>query len=305
MPINQSVRKGCLIGFVLGDVLGAPFEGGFVERLLWAVIGRRLNGEMRYTDDTQMSLDLLESLKSCNGFSASDVAVRFASGYHWSRGYGPGTSKVLRKIKKGMPWEEARFSAFSKGSWGNGGAMRAPVIAIYYCADETVERILLLSREQAAITHAHRDAQDGAALIAAVVFYVLKYFPVFGKLKILNMAINAVQMDELWRSRIEIALEWTGLQDNEHPKAKVVAQKLGNGTAAIDSCVTAIYIAFRCLDKEFSELLDFSRECGGDVDTICSMAGAIYGAANGYRPFEIYEDIAIENKDKILKLAAC
>ena len=304
MECSVEKKQGCLFGMALGDALGAPYEGGVLERLLWRIIRRNSKGEIRYTDDTQMSLDLFESLDICKKFSANDAARRFASGYHWSRGYGPGTGKVLKKIKNGMSWEKARFSAFPKGSWGNGGAMRAPIIASYYYSDKTVERVVSLAREQAAVTHAHKDAQDGAALVAAVVFYAFKMYPGVDKINILNNAIDVVNLDDRWISRYQIAIEWLNLEFNKSPEAKKVAAHLGNGVAAIDSCVTAIYIALRYLDGEFSELLEFSRECGGDVDTICSMAGAIFGAANGYSAFKNFENIPLENRNKILLLSS-
>ena len=50
-------------GFVYRDRIGAGHEGGFVERLLWRIIGRTRRGERRWTDDTQMSLDVAESLR--------------------------------------------------------------------------------------------------------------------------------------------------------------------------------------------------------------------------------------------------
>ena len=52
---------GCFLGLAIGDAFGAPFEGGFIERLLWKVIGKTKDGKQRYTDDTQMSIDLANS----------------------------------------------------------------------------------------------------------------------------------------------------------------------------------------------------------------------------------------------------
>ncbi len=49
--------EGCLLGLALGDALGARFEGGIAERALWWFIGTTREGHMRWTDDTQMSLE--------------------------------------------------------------------------------------------------------------------------------------------------------------------------------------------------------------------------------------------------------
>ncbi len=47
--------QGCLLGLSLGDALGARYEEGILERLLWRVIGKTSQGEMRWVDDTQMT----------------------------------------------------------------------------------------------------------------------------------------------------------------------------------------------------------------------------------------------------------
>ena len=53
---------GTFIGLSLGDALGAPFEGGLIERFLWKFFSKTPTGKMRWTDDTQMSIDLAESI---------------------------------------------------------------------------------------------------------------------------------------------------------------------------------------------------------------------------------------------------
>ena len=38
--VIQDQFRGCLLGLALGDAMGAPFEGGFPERLVWKIIGK-------------------------------------------------------------------------------------------------------------------------------------------------------------------------------------------------------------------------------------------------------------------------
>ena len=54
--------SGCFYGLALGDALCAPYEGGFLERGIWKLFGKTKAGKIRYTDDTQMSLDVAHSL---------------------------------------------------------------------------------------------------------------------------------------------------------------------------------------------------------------------------------------------------
>ena len=49
---------GTFIGLSLGDALGAPYEGGFIERFLWRFFSKTPRGKMKWTNDTQISIDL-------------------------------------------------------------------------------------------------------------------------------------------------------------------------------------------------------------------------------------------------------
>ena len=124
--------KGCFLGLAAGDALCARNEGGFAERLLWRLIGKTNVGELRFTDDTQMSLDIANSFIKHGTIIQDKLAEEFTNSYRWSRGYGPGAGKILKRIKKGMPWHKANVSVYKDGSFGNGAAMRAPVLALCY-----------------------------------------------------------------------------------------------------------------------------------------------------------------------------
>lgn len=92
-----------------------------MERLVWRMIGRTSDGCLRWTDDTQMALDLAESLLDEGGIRPEALAKRFASSYHWSRGYGPGAARALKRIRRGEPWESAVRAVYAEGSYGDGG----------------------------------------------------------------------------------------------------------------------------------------------------------------------------------------
>ena len=131
---------GSVLGLALGDAFGAPYEGGVLERAAWALIGKR-KGRRRWTDDTQMTIDVIESLVACGDIDQDDLARRFARSYRWSRGYGPGAAKVLKRIRRGQHWEAASSSAYRDGSFGNGGAMRAPAVGLFFSTDGEEELV--------------------------------------------------------------------------------------------------------------------------------------------------------------------
>lgn len=280
-PIPTGHFEGCLLGLALGDALGAPREGGPLERLLWALIGKTAQGQMRWTDDTQMSLDVADSLLACGGLDANDMAQRFARSYRFSRGYGPGAARLLKRIRRGQDWQSASLSIYPGGSFGNGGAMRAPVFALFHAAQpQALPSAVQLGTR---ITHAHPLGQEGALLVAQATRLALSGSS--GVQLLEGLRENATQAPFV--QALELALRWLrGDTPQEGPQeappdARQVRRQLGNGIEATRSCVTAIYLAARFLAQPFEAMLGFIARCGGDVDTIGAMAGAIWGAARG------------------------
>ena len=87
----------CLLGLAYGDAICAAYEGGIIERLLWRLIGRTKANELRFTDDTQMSLDIAQSFITQGKLDQNKLAYAFAKSYQWSRGYGPSAAKILKE----------------------------------------------------------------------------------------------------------------------------------------------------------------------------------------------------------------
>ncbi len=293
--MNRERFEGCLLGLALGDALGAPFEGGPIERFVWRVIGKTRSGETRWTDDTQMSLDVAESLVSRRAVDPDDLARRFAASYRWSRGYGPGTAKLLRRIARGADWREANRSVYSNGSFGNGAAMRAPMVGLFWSArpHELVEA----ARGSACVTHSHPLGIEGAVMIAAATAEA-----VAGKsaLRILEAAVAHCETAP-FIERLDIVRAWLGSDQASVPRE--VSKRLGHGIAAAESCVTALYVALRFLPRTFGEMHEFVVACRGDVDTIGAMAGAIWGAANGVSSLPSIPLRRLEQRDRLLAVA--
>jgi ADP-ribosylglycohydrolase len=287
--------SGSLLGLALGDALGAPHEGGVLEQLLWRAVGTTGDGLMRWTDDTQMSLDLADSLIALGKIDCDDIARRFAAGYRWSRGYGPGAAKVLKRIARGQDWRQANRAIYPQGSFGNGAAMRAPVLGLYLA--RRTSGLLDAVTQVSSITHVHPLAINGALLVAAATAHALT-FP--EPVAIIQALIDTCDV-EPYCGQLGIALAW--LQAGEQPDARAVAAQLGNGIAATLSCVTSIYIALRFLNQPFLDMQRFVVQVKGDVDTIGAMAGAIWGAANGLDKIPHALLLKLEQRERLLQTA--
>ncbi|RWX43249.1 ADP-ribosylglycohydrolase [Candidatus Electrothrix aarhusensis] len=287
--------RGAVLASALGDAFGAPYEGGIAERLLWRVLGR-WRGKRRWTDDTQMSIDVIESLQACKKVEQNDLARRFADSYKWSRGYGPGAGKMLKRIRQGESWKIANRTVYPNGSFGNGGAMRAAPIGLFYGA-ERERRLVQAVRDATVVTHAHPAGQDGAVIIALTTALVYLDRPVQEIFKRLRLYIQTVEL----QNRLAVAEEMLRAKHPVLPKQ--VARELGNGIKAKDSCVTALSIGLALRKAPFSDFLGYIREVGGDTDTIGAMAGAIWGAACGYRQLPEYLLKRLEQRQFLEELA--
>ncbi len=287
--------QGCLLGIALGDAMGAPHEGGPLERFVWRLIGRTRDGKRCWTDDTQMTIDLAESWFANHGVNQDDLARRFAQSYRWSRGYGPGAAKLLKTIRRGEDWRQANRAIFRTGSFGNGAAMRAPILGLL---SSDLSDVFAAARQTAEITHAHPNGILGAELLAGVAHLLANSH---ARDASLQTTARGLPLSNEFRSRIEVATTWLSQKHDASPA--MVRRELGNRASAHESCVTGVYIALRFLDAEFQELLDFAIACRGDVDTIAAMAGALWGTVRGFSalPKELLDKL--EDKDRLLDLA--
>lgn len=270
---EKSQFTGCFLGLAVGDALGAPYEGGFIERQLWRLIGRTPRGKKRYTDDTQMSIDVARSFLKEGTLHQEPLAQAFASSYHWSRGYGPSAAKILNGISKGKSWRDLNRLRYREGSLGNGAAMRASVVAL--CHPRNDEALKEYVTKSAEITHAHPLAIEGAHLIAVATCLALEKAP---NEKIL-VTLESRTESGIYRSKLKQVKEFCRGTSTVSPQA--IRAGLGNGALAIDSCITAVFFSLRYRNLELQEMLRAIWRVGGDTDTIGAMAGGLWGAMNG------------------------
>lgn len=292
MDNRESCYVGCLLGLATGDAMGAPYEGGWFERLIWRLMGKTSDGCLRWTDDTQMALDLAESVLANGALYQDELASRFAESYRWSRGYGPGAARILAQIRKGLNWREAARKIYKDGSYGNGAAMRSPVIALFFPG--RLDQLVVNASAAAEITHAHPIGIDGAVLVAVATSQLLARRSIKEVLDTIAAKIATAEM----RAPFQVACDW--LENDTRPEVSTVVNRLGNSIVAHKSCVTALYIALRFLHADFSEMMQFIISCGGDVDTLGSMAGGLWGVYNGC---EHLPTIKLEQRERLIDTA--
>ncbi len=293
MTGSESSFTGCLLGLALGDALGAPFEGHGPFAAEVETLFNRLPPALRYTDDTEMAIGVAESLAAKGGFDAEHMARRFAENFNPARGYGPGTIAVLGMIKRGVPWHAANRAVFPEGSFGNGAAMRAAPIGLFFAED--LERLKEVTFIASSITHDHALAKEGALLITHAVSGIIR-----GRSnnEILDELSGTIETEE-YRGKLDAIRELL----KAPASTETVIERLGHSVLAQESAPTALYAYMRG-GTDYPETVRLCISIGGDTDTICAMAGALSGARAGFEgiPPELIE--RLEDSDRILDLAS-
>ncbi|XP_013392919.1 poly(ADP-ribose) glycohydrolase ARH3 [Lingula anatina] len=307
---------GCLVGAVLGDCLGSPFEGSDcvtydeVERISLNMGKSTRSSRHRFTDDTAMTRSLAASLIEHNGFNAKDMATRFTDEFFRdsARGYGYNVTTVFQAWKDETyddVFQPAREQFQGSGSYGNGGAMRiAPVPLFGY--NFTEAKLQELAEQTTLLTHTHPDALSGAILQSFAIHQALhETSEVLDTQKFLDGLIEKMNKVEDNSEGVSRRPKRPS-EEEPHPycfklekikefltkdeaDTRDVVYELGTDVSALGSVPTAVFAFLWChkerkgLEKwsPFEQTIIHSISLGGDTDTIASMAGAIAGAYYG------------------------
>lgn len=201
MTTYEGKCVGIILGGMLGDALGSPWEGEssssiekevpegpfdfFDHRNLTDVklsaalanidLGNSRVGE--YTDDTELLMALADSLIQAKGINTKLTSL--ITCWWWSSkphigGFSAGTFQKLEKLKKGFEISDLTDQN-EGGSWGNGAPMRiAPLGAAYReLIHENPEKMREIVTEAIKFTHTHEEAIDASVMITCTVSWLL------------------------------------------------------------------------------------------------------------------------------------
>lgn len=266
--------QGCLLGLAVGDGLGAPWEGipgdmlhtlGPADRIVEHAEQRTL----KYTDDTQMTIGVVETLLAHGTIDIDALAHAFAANYHPGRGYGSGTRQIIDAITTGEDWQTLAATIFEgQGSLGNGAAMRVAPLGVLFAHD--LERVVDEAERSAEPTHTHPIGIDGARLMAVAAALAARSAKRFKRREFLEGLVSYAETDEFqWQLDHALQLE---------PFESLIA--FGNSIEAHRSVTTAI-VCFCDSPDDYSAAISRAIGQGNDIDTLAAMTGALCGARLG------------------------
>lgn len=287
---------GCMVGLAVGDAVGFVVEGhgpelcraylrDVIDHRQFKNLGRGQFPFGQYSDDTQLSRELLCSYVSRKEFDVEGFAMRlgaiFAS--HRIVGRGRSTDASAKRIVVGDPLDK---TGEPSPAAGNGSAMRAGPIGLIFAHDR--ETLLSASFAQSYITHQDSRCGAGSAVIAGAVARSVREETENPFDFINDLALLAREFDEGFAEAVMSLHEWCRLEPDEALQ-KIRVAGLQPGTESdwpgvspfvVPSVLWAVYSFLRSPD-DFLQVLHTAIACGGDVDTTACMACAIAGANVG------------------------
>lgn len=276
---RQEQATAILLGLAIGDALGYPVEFSQMHQIK-AKYGEQGIQEppspvALYSDDTQMTLALVEGLLAAGLDAPLDVQMKAVADQFviWkhspenNRAPGNTCMRALSRYEEGAFWRDAGIVE----SKGCGSCMRVAPLGYFYQHD--VDRLREVAVASGEITHRHPAAI--AASIAGA--YLVK------------LALDGVAPENYIR---EVMAFTEGISD-EHDQAllrvghvlgwtdeEAAMNHLGQGWVAEESIALALYCILRYPD-DYVACMRRAANSPGDSDSIACIAGGIMGARLG------------------------
>ena len=268
-----------LTGLAIADALGMPFETQPHDSpALLAWDGSYGSSEYhklgpgQWTDDTQMSLALANSLLENRAYLPINVADSYLKWFKSGdcRGIGTNTKRAMQNLEMGVSFLASGIPLAE----GNGTAMRAAPIGVAF--RKSTEHVVFLSGFDSAITHASAEAMNGSTAVALAVAHL-----VLGGARI---SLIPTLLPYLTTSRVKAKLE-------------ALASPRPNITAHVADTLEAAFYAFMST-RSFTEAVETAIRYGGDTDSVGAITGALAGAYYGYEniPKSYIEKLELSNE---------
>ena len=285
MTVSASKKKAGLLGLLLGDAAGVPFEFNSPEAIASLPIGAidfppRLPPEFNrahlsapqgaWSDDGAMALALLDSLTQKDGLDMADLSARFLA---WKGGeYAPGgiifdignqVRKGLARIEKGADPHQAGPNMETDN--GNGSLMRVLPLALWHQGPN--EELVEYAHLQSLPTHGHLRAGVVCALYCLWARELLN-----GSRDGFDEALDALEAVYMEQGNVDALKELhVVLNDEARPP---------RGTGYVVDTLWSVRQAFLSSAK-FEEVIQNAIGLGNDTDTVAAISGGLAGIRGG------------------------
>lgn len=280
MPTLSERIEGGLLGLLVGDALGVPYEFhppqeipslAEIEMTPPASFRRAHAGVPpgTWSDDGAHALALLASLLDRGALDMRDLGARLVAWYQSGElavdgkvfDVGIQTSEAIRRLMAGTPADQAGPS--DERANGNGSLMRVLPLALWHQGDDAA--LVADAHRQSLVTHGHLRSQVCCALYCLWARYTLREAP--EPWRVATATLRAIY----GRNSAEYAeLEWSVRPDDPLD---------GHGSGYVVDCLRSARLAMEAGDYE--QVVKAAIALGHDTDTTACVAGGIAGIRDG------------------------
>lgn len=304
----MSIWKSGIMGVVVGDALGCPVQFESREEVArHPVTGMRGYGTFNlpagsWTDDSSLTLALLESIRRKGGIDCADIMDNFVrwldDGAFTPFGYaydiGRGTMNAIRKYKRDHMPDKA--GSTDETNNGNGSLMRI-MPAVLYGIDRGLQdgEAIGIIHAVGSLTHAHIRANIGCGLYYFMAASILKG----------SGALAARLQEGLDKGFAFYGKRPADREDLEYYRrlrdlngfAALPAGEIRGTGYVVDALEAAVW-ALLATDSFASALLK-AVNLGDDTDTVAAIAGGLAGLYYGYEAIPADWLAALQRRDWI------
>lgn len=327
--VNRDQIRGLFIGVAAGDALGKPLENvslevknekyGRVTTYVRPDGHKWFDGQEAgtWTDDTQLTLLVADSLITHKGFEVWDMALRHVE--YWKRegdlGFGPTTREAIKKLASGIHHSRSGISNNPKHGVGNGISMKVAPLGAFrispWCKKLTYanEYFDYRLKDFTLMTHYTGMAVESAfAHIMAVGycleheiedFSIVEFCHLFNSIKTLEKIPYGSDTDNLKLRLSKLFYQPIPIYDLT---PQDIINNFGGGSSYVYNSLPFIYAFFLRNAASIETLYDVVN-AGGDTDTNGSIVGGLLGALNGMCIFPKHLIDGLWQKDRILATA--
>lgn len=273
---------GSILGLALGDALGTSVE--FKKRDSFPPLDDIVGGGPfnlqpgEWTDDTSMTLCLIDSYLACGQHDASDQLNRYTNWWQHGENSATGTCfdighTVETALRKYSITGDTDCATNDELSAGNGSLMRIAPVAIFYSPYRgfTLEQALNMAKLCSQTTHAEQRCIDACQLMVCLLYKIFEQSDLsLNKLALLNSIKGDLQ----------------GL----HPEIQAIANgkyfdKTRDEIKSSGFVVHSLEAALWCFynTNTFKQGALLAANLGEDADTIAAIYSQLAGAFYGYK----------------------
>lgn len=332
---------GMFLGIAIGDALYAPVETWTAEKIsetrgrLTDYIDPSSHKWMKgrpigsWTDDTQLTLLVADSLLECGEFNIQDLARRHVEYLEreGNLGFGKTTFEAIKRLQQGIHWAKSGVTSDPKLGVGNALPMKIAPLAAYsyspffskYLSEPSLFKTKL--RDFTLMTHYTQMAVKSAlAHIEALQFCLYLQLP-FGRddyvdaynfqRMFIEAVIKAMELPEHMLKGVPFGGNYDDIRGIISTVGYLPLDKLdtadfiklyGEGKGYVYHTLPFCYAFFLKNPYSIETLYDVGN-AGGDTDTNASIVGGMLGALNGASIFPQRLIDGLWQKERIIDTA--